>query len=194
MLRSFPAANESSLQITVAQGILKDRKMDGLVRQLTELGVSRWVPFIAERSVPRPDAQRFQARKKRWEKIAREAVKQCRRGRIPDICDLRTFEEMLALGTASDLRIVFWENETEPVRLSDFPETGVDHSQAFIVLGPEGGLTNAEIALAKSRGFITAALGPRILKSDTATVTACVIVQYLFGDMGQKNLDKNRGV
>ena len=57
--RRFPVDAESSLQITVAQGFLKDRKMDGLVRQLTELGISRWVPYTAERSIPRPDTERL---------------------------------------------------------------------------------------------------------------------------------------
>lgn len=192
--RRFTASAESSLQITVAQGFLKERKMDGLVRQLTELGISRWVPFTAERSVSRPNPDRLNSRLKRWEKIAREAVKQCRRGRVPEIGDLISFTDMLEMGNPYDLKIVFWEKETEPLSTTRFSESTDRYTNAFIVLGPEGGLTDQEAQRARELGFVTAALGPRILKAETATVAACVIVQFLFGDMGQKNLDKDQGV
>jgi len=185
VIRTFPAANEPTLYITLAQGFLKERKMDALVRQTTELGICRWVPYIAERSIPRPKGDRFESRKKRWEKISREAAKQCRRSRVPEICDLLSFEKMLALGEGVDLKIIFWENETEPLHRSCFSELRENFPQALVVLGPEGGLTDQEVAKAKSCDFVTAALGPRILRADTATVAACAIVQYLFGDLGK---------
>ena len=75
------ACGESSLAITLAMGFLKDKKMDTLVRQLTELGIRSFLPFFCRRSIPRPDEERMRKRKSRWEKIAREAVKQCGRGR-----------------------------------------------------------------------------------------------------------------
>lgn len=183
LLNTPDTLRESPISLTVAQGFLKERKMDSLVRQLTELGIDRWVPFIAERSVARPDARRMDSRLKRWETIAREAVKQCRRHRIPQIDRLHAFDEMLQLGEAHDTRLIFWENETQCPK-APAAETADRPRAILIVLGPEGGLTEREIGLAATRGFTTAALGPRILRAETATLAACVIVQHLFGDMG----------
>ena len=78
VLGNRPGLAESPARITVAQGFLKDKKMDALIRQLTELGISRWIPFCGERSVARPDAERLARRSERWRKIATEALKQCR--------------------------------------------------------------------------------------------------------------------
>jgi 16S rRNA (uracil1498-N3)-methyltransferase len=191
LIRSFPSTAESSIRITVAQGFLKERKMDGLVRQLSELGITKWMPFIAERSVPMPDKKQLLTRTKRWEKIAREAVKQCRRGRIMKIGGTASFSEVLNLAQVCDLKISFWEDESRPVQAIN-PE-GRIHS-VFALIGPEGGFTQKEIENAKDHGFITAGLGPRILRAETAAVAASVLLQYLFGDMNQKYLDKKTGV
>jgi len=185
VIRSFPSATESSVDITVAQALLKDRKMDLLVRQLTELGIARWIPFIAKRSVPRPDEKRLITRIERWKKIAKEAAKQCKRCRPPKIDATVSFEEVLNLGKDSDLKIVFWEEESKPVDKELSVSNVKPAEKIFILLGPEGGFTLKEVESAKARGFITAALGPRILRAETATVAACTLLQYLFGDMGK---------
>jgi len=190
IIRSFPSIAESPVQITIAQAFLQYRKMDGLVRQLTELGITKWIPFIAKRSVPRPNDRRLSARMKRWERIAREALKQCKRARIPEIGDTVSFDEMLNTGKGYDLKIAFWENESRPVgfELSTMPDG--QFQKILIMLGPEGGFTSEEIECARACGFITAALGPRILRTETATIAACSLVQYLFGDMGKNFLTK----
>lgn len=194
-VRRLPNANESPLRITLAQGMLKDRKMDDLVRQVTELGICRWAPFIAERSVSRPGGARIETRMRRWETISREAVKQCRRNRVADIRGPLSFEQMLDLSEEAELKILFWEKAGSPLRPSQvLADVNPPPLHAVVVLGPEGGLTDEEVARAESRGFFAASLGPRILKADTATVAACAIVQYLFGDLGQKNLDKAQGL
>jgi len=191
VIRRFPSKTESPVQITIAQAFLKAKKMDGLVRQLTELGITKWIPFVAQRSVSRPDRKQLQLRTERWNKIAQEALKQCRRGRMPEICPTLSVDEVLALGQAHELKIVFWENESKPINIL-FPKQDRKFNNIFAMLGPEGGLTEQEIESARSKGFVTAALGPRILKAETATIAACALLQYTFGDMGQKNLDKKR--
>ncbi len=121
----------------------------------------------------------------RWNKIAREALKQCKRGCVPQIEEAATFKEMLNQSQACDIKIAFWENESEPVKvLLPGPERQIE--KIFVLLGPEGGFTAKEIEQARTRGFITAALGPRILRAETASVAACVLLQYLYGDMGQE--------
>jgi len=185
VIRSFLSTAESSVQITVAQALLKDRKMDSLVRQLTELGITRWIPFIAKRSVPRPDKKRLFTRTERWKKIAQEALKQCKRSCSPEIGTTVSFEEVLNLGKDNDLKIVFWEKESKPVN-KELPASNLKPPEKiFILLGPEGGFTLKEVENAKASGFITASLGPRILRAETATIAACTLLQYLFGDMGK---------
>jgi len=182
VIRRFPSAAESPVQITVAQGFLKEKKMDGLVRQLSELGINKWNPFIADRSVPRPDKKQLSARTKRWEKISKEAIKQCKRGCIMEIDDTVSFEEILNLSQTADLKIAFWENELQPLN-AELPRPDRNINKIYVLLGPEGGFTQQEIESARDRGFVTASLGPRILRAETATVAACVLLQHLFGDM-----------
>lgn len=184
IIQHYRTHTESPLSITVAQGYLKDRKMDGVLRQLTEMGITRWMPFIAERSVPRPTEDRIADRVKRWRKISMESVKQCRRGMIPDIRYMPSFKEMLASANQFQLKILFWEEAQDRLDANRFSDITQKESNAFIILGPEGGLTNQEVHLATNQGFSEASLGPRILKADTAAIAACAVVQYLFGDMG----------
>ena len=182
VIRRFPSTAESPVQITVAQGFLKEKKMDGLVRQLSELGIIKWIPFIAERSISRPDKKQLSARTKRWEKISKEVVKQCKRGCIMEIGDTVSFEEILNLSQTADLKIAFWEDELQPLN-ANLPESNDKTKKIFALLGPEGGFTKQEIESARNRRFVTASLGPRILRAETATVAACVLLQHLFGDM-----------
>lgn len=185
--RRLPSTSESPIQIIIAQGLLKDKKMDGLVRQLTELGITKWIPFLANRSVPKPDKKQQVKRKERWETITKEAAKQCKRGRIPQISELVSFDNVVDMGASCDLKFIFWENELTPID-SVKTMSDIQSDTVFAILGPEGGLTSQEIEIAKSRGFISASLGPRILKAETATIAACALLQYLFGDMGKKPL------
>lgn len=180
--KSFLLLSESSVQITLAQGILKDRKMDALIRALTELGVDCWMPFYAARSVPVPGKKGLKKRLNRWEKIALEAVKQCRRGRFPEITPVDTFDDMLAASTGCELKIIFWEGASQAF---DLPRTAPRKPQKImVVVGPEGGFDPDEVRRARAHGFLSGGLGPRILRAETATLSACALVQYRFGDMG----------
>lgn len=176
------AQSESPVKLTLAQALLKDRKMDDLVHPLTELGLTRWIPFTSQRTVPRPDPKRFAVRRTRWEKIATEAVKQCHRSRIPLISELLGFKETLAQAEDYDLKILFWENAEAPL----VPERHARPESVFIMVGPEGGFTVEEAGQAMDAGFVPADLGPRILRAQTATLVACCLAQYLFGDMGKR--------
>jgi 16S rRNA (uracil1498-N3)-methyltransferase len=186
MARKLATITESFIQLIVAQGFLRQKKMDALVRQLSELGMTRWIPFFSERSVPRPDKKRLVARLQRWQKIVQESYKQCGRSILPEITPPVSFEEVLALGQACTLKYIFWENESQPLP----PKSGIRPAKTgyriIVVLGPEGGFTSQEIEKAKDCGFEVAGLGPRILRAETATIAACTLMQYIFGDMGKK--------
>ncbi len=159
--------------------------MDDLVRQLTELGITKWFPFIAERSVAKPDKKRLSSRKERWEKIAVESLKQCKRGCIPEIGDTVSIEGALEIAKECDLKIVFWEDESFSLN-ELLKDSHKDIKTIFLMLGPEGGFSSKEIEKSKKFGFVSVSLGPRILKADTAPIAACSIIQYIFGDMGNK--------
>ena len=178
---------ESPVEITLAQGYLKDKKMDELARRLTELGVTRWVPFIARRSVAQPDARRSSARYERWQKISLEAVKQCRRSKPLVIESPLSFEQALQQAQSSDLRLFFWETGGED--LAAFLETPAKPRRIFLMVGPEGGFDKVEHEAAGEHGFKTVHLGPRILRAETAALAVSVLAQYLFGDLGQNVLD-----
>jgi len=173
---------ESPIRISVAQALLKDRKMDTLIRQLTELGIHRWLPFPAERSVPRPDPRRSENRLARWEKIALEALKQCRRNHPPLIEPQASYAAVLDEAETSNLKWMFSETAREP--LSEASTASGRIESVFLMIGPGGGFTTREIATAISHGFFPASLGPRILRAETATVAACALAQHVYGDLG----------
>ncbi len=188
----LPENPDSAPEIILAQGYLKDKKMDNLVRPLTELGVSRWLPFLAARSVPAPEQKRLLGRYQRWQKISLEAVKQCGRRRPMTIAPLVPFETALDQARECDTRIVFYEKQSDTgIRP---PATAATPASVFVMVGPEGGFDPDEIELASRAGFSVLGLGPRILRAETAALTAAVLAQYLFGDMSQNFLDNPQAV
>jgi 16S rRNA (uracil1498-N3)-methyltransferase len=186
IIQEKPTTAESPTEIIIGQAVLKDRKMDILIRHLTELGITRWLPFYASRCVAQPKTGRLTARMQRWQTISREAMKQSKRGRSMDIGTPVSFDDALARLHACDIKILFSENET--LALDTLPQgpSATDNLTVAAFLGPEGGFTDHEVALARDCGFVTVSLGPRILRSETATISAAVLLQYLFGDLGKK--------
>ena len=169
----------SPLELVVAQGFLKEKKMDTIVRHLTELGLSRWIPVMSERSVARPDKRRMAERMRRWEAIAIESLKQCGLSRLPAISPAMTLNELVNDREEYDGKIVFWEEEKTPIA-DLFPS---NPKKVLVLIGPEGGFTADEIQLAQTFGFKSISLGPRILRAETAAIAACTLVQYLYGDI-----------
>jgi len=189
ILHRIDSIDDPPVEITFAQAFLKARKMDLLVRQLTELGISKWIPFIAKRSVPKPDTKHLFTRAERWGKIVLEALKQSNRGRFTEIGETVSFEDILGLAPDHDLKIVFWENESKPLHRALSSNTD-SYRKILAMMGPEGGFTPEEIEDARAAGFVTATLGPRTLRAETASIVACALLQYLFGDMGKNVLTK----
>ena len=171
-------------RIVVAQAFLKEKKMDDLVRKLSELGIAGWIPFFSQRSIARPDKDRLVGRTHRWKRIAAEAAKQCRRSDILPIYDPLRFKELLDFSRSCDLKIVFWENENVPLDRDPGLKGEESSKKILLMLGPEGGFAEQEIEMARGCGFKVAGLGPRILRAETATLAACTLIQYLYGDMG----------
>jgi 16S rRNA (uracil1498-N3)-methyltransferase len=174
------AETEAPVHITLAQAFLKDKKMDTVLRQVIELGIVRWLPYYGTYSVPKSDKSRMKTRQERWEKIARESLKQCQRSVLPEICQAVSYQDALNTGAGCDLKIMFWEKSRDPLLLLKSHIEKPCRS-ICLFLGPEGGFSKEEVDDAVRNGFITRSLGPRILKAETASVA---LIQHLFGDMG----------
>jgi 16S rRNA (uracil1498-N3)-methyltransferase len=158
-------SRESPLSLTVAVAPPKGDRMSFLVQKLTELGVTRLVPLEAERGRPAESLQR-------WSRIASEACKQSGRSRTPEVAAPRSFEDVLK----EEGNLMAAHPGAPPLSA---PRAGA----IFTLIGPEGGWSEREIALAAARGVTLFGLGPRTLRTETAALAAATLLQYLAGDL-----------
>ena len=168
---------EPSVFVTLYAGMPKGDKLELIVQKAVELGVSRIVPVLTARSISRPDKKAADKRRERLARVALEAAKQCGRGRVPEVAALTGFAE--AIESAEGKKIFFYEGGGAP--LQDCVST--ENAEISIFIGPEGGFAAEEVDLAKTHGAITATLGPRILRTETAPLAALSIIMHLTGNM-----------
>jgi 16S rRNA (uracil1498-N3)-methyltransferase len=180
LMDSRPSETESPLPLTVCSGMLKHQKMDDVIQGLTQIGVTRWIPFFCERSIPSPDPGALARRMARWQTIANETIKQCRRSRVVDISFPMTLDRILDTAHQFDHCIVFWEQEGEPLFRLTPKKTG---NRTLVLIGPEGGFSESEIRKASAKGVIPYSLGPRILRAETASICGAALIQHRLGDM-----------
>ncbi len=175
-------ATESPLPITLLQGICRNPRMDNLIQKSTELGVHRIVPVSCQRSVARIEASRATKKLAHWQNIAVSACEQCGRARIPAIdtpCKPAVaFEQHVSADATKLLLDPVGQHALETVLHPDRP--------VALFIGPEGGLTKDEIAAATDFGFRRIRLGPRVLRTETAPITALSIIQFLAGDLNKR--------
>lgn len=181
VLETYPPLPGPAVPVTLLVGLPKADKMDFIIEKATELGCSRIVPFRSSRTIPRLDGVEARRRLLRWERVAVAAAKQCGSGRVPEISPLLPFPEALAVASACDARIVFYEGE-ERFGLKAVLERMRNVSGAALLIGPEGGFSEDEVRAAEAHGFARAGLGPRILRVETAALAAVAMVMYHFGN------------
>ena len=173
---------EPSVRVTLVQGLPKADKMDWIVQKATELGVSRIIPIAMERSVVRLSEADGRKKTERWQKISREAGKQCGRCFLPEICLPLSIEQLTAKTDLPALNVVPWEEADGfgPLALHNaWPKT----DSLGILIGPEGGISSREIGMLKSGGFLPMTLGKRILRTETAGIAAVASLMCLYGEM-----------
>ena len=151
--------------------------MDFLVQKTSELGIARIVPVVTERSVARPDAEA--GRRARWEKIAREAARQCGRADVPAVAAPVSLAEALAASGLPARRLALFEGETS--RSLRAALVGAGPAATALLVGPEGGFAPAEVASAHGAGFEAVGLGDRILRVETAAIVAVALVAGAYG-------------
>ncbi len=175
-----PVERESSLSIRLIQGISKGERMDVTLQKATELGATRISPVTCERSVVRLDEERAERRHERWSSILHSACEQCGRNRMPQLDELQKLERVLSEAQCLDEgRMVLAPTGSHSLRETPQP------TRLSVLIGPEGGLSEAEIDLAVSRGFTPVRLGTRILRTETAGLAILAAVQTLWGDLGE---------
>ncbi len=179
VLFSRECANEPSLELTLFQALPKGDKMEFIIQKAVELGCSRIVPFISERCVSRPDAKSLSKKQERWQKIAEGAAMQSGRGIIPEVCEAVDFDKMLKLAAAQDMSYFFYE--LGGLSLTRQPPVG--ERRVGMIIGSEGGFSPEEAQAAEQAGLLTASLGPRILRCETAPLAALSALMILTGNM-----------
>lgn len=176
-----PSRSEPRLQVSVYMGLPKADKLEHVIQKATELGAYEIVAFPCERSVSRPDEKAMAKKLERWQKIAASAAEQSGRGRIPQVVALSSFSEAVARAARAQWGVLFYELE-HACGLREAAE-GRLRDTAALLTGPEGGLTEKEVAEARAAGLAVCTLGPRILRCETAPLCALSALLYAAGEL-----------
>ncbi len=197
------ATAEPATHITLYQAVLKGERFGWALQKGVEVGVSAFVPLICERNIV-DDMTAIEHKRPRWEQIIREAAEQCGRSRLPALLPAQLFRqavkssqpldrgtsEVAAVSSAAGgmpagpVRLIPWEGEREThLRAALAACNAAADRRIQIFVGPEGGFTAEEIALARSYGIRPVTLGPRILRAETAGIIATALILYEMGDL-----------
>lgn len=173
-----PKEVESPLEIYLAQGIARGEKMDFIVQKAVELGVKKIIPLVTERCNVRLDNEREEKRLHHWQSVAVSACEQSGRNQLPDVLAPQSFAAWLPKAQADQCFVL------SPHVEEKLPTKGLPQSASILLLiGPEGGLTDQEVVVAKQQGFSPLNLGPRVLRTETATIAAIAMLQSRYGDL-----------
>ncbi|MEK6801891.1 MAG: RsmE family RNA methyltransferase [Nitrospirota bacterium] len=173
---------ETGPPLLLAQALLKGDHMDWVVQKASELGVRTILPLISRHGVVRPQPDRIAAQVARWQRIATEAAQQSEQWQPPEV--LEPLESRRYFSTHKATRSLLLAERHEAAALARIPLPSLPSEQLTVIIGPEGGWAEEEIALALSQNCQAVSLGECILRADTAAVTALSIVQSRLGRLG----------
>lgn len=181
-LEVLAESHEPAVKITLAQGLAKGEKMDFIIQKAVELGSCSIVPVAMEHSVVRLDGAKADKKVERWQKIAEAAAKQSKRDIIPQVQPVQTVSQMLANNNCKT-KIIAYECEDRMSLKTALREAG-QLEDLLLIIGPEGGISEAELAKAREAGAVPVSLGRRILRAETAGLVAMSAIFYETGDLG----------
>lgn len=175
------ADKKLSINITLAQSIIKAQKQDYIIQKATELGVSRIIPFISKNTVVKIHSDKDNKQKvERWEKIAYESVKQCERANLPEISQIISFNELIEIDEF-DVKLVCTERDSQ-LSIKEFLRTNpvdkLKNPNILLIIGPEGGWDDSEFDKFQEKNIPQVTLGKLILRAETAVVTALADIIY----------------
>lgn len=168
---------QSSLELHLAIGISRGERMDWVLQKATELGVTQIIPLITERTEVKIKGEKQDKKIQHWQQIIISACEQCQRNILPILQEPKVVDDWLKT-VSTDYRFVLHHRNDQSLSQSSVPKS------VTLLIGPEGGLSEKEIALAEIEKFQSLRLGPRVLRTETAPVAAISLVQYLWGDLG----------
>lgn len=177
VLRHEDIDRESSLNITLVQGISKGQRMDYSIQKAVELGANAIQPIITERCTIRQKGDRVERKGVHWAGIIRSASEQSGRTHLPQLLETLPLRDYLKNTTNTVLKLVL-----DPLAQHHLGDLSLQHQQIDLLVGPEGGLTEHEKQAACEAGFKSISLGPRILRTETAGAATIAAIQALWGD------------
>lgn len=170
-----PNETEPTVEVVLYQALPKSDKMDLIMQKAVELGVTKIVPILTKRCVSRPDEKSMKKKIVRYQKIVKEAAKQCGRGIIPVVDEMKTFEQVIQNPDNLEKMIIFYEGGGE--RINDI--VSQNQKSVGIIIGSEGGFDLEEVEKAVDNGILKATLGKLILRCETAPLTAISILMNI---------------
>ena len=177
LLKFDPVERESPLKITLVQALATSDKMDLIVQKAVELGISAIQPVATERATLKLTGERAQKRVAHWQAIAQAACEQCGRNRVPAVAEVIALEAWLAAPTKDNRLMLHPQAESSLVELSNITP------HLVILVGPEGGFSERETALAGKCGVKSVRFGPRVLRTETAALAALAAINAVYGDL-----------
>lgn len=171
---------EAKVRVSVYMAFPKADKLEHVIQKATELGAYEIVAFPSARCVSRPDEKSLKKKLERWQKIAASAAEQSGRGKIPEVVVLPSYRDAVSRAAQADLALLFYENE-HAVTLRMAMESA-KYQTVSLLTGPEGGIEESEVELARSAGMQICTLGSRILRCETAPLCALSAVMYASGE------------
>ncbi len=173
-------AAEPSVNVTLYQAVPKMDKLEYIIQKSVELGVSRIVPILTRRCISRPDSKDFTKKLARLNKISEEAAKQSGRGIIPEVTPMMTWKNAVEMMSQEDLTVILYEEQGG----CSFGEVDFEGKKNIgIVIGSEGGFDSEEVKTVLDNGAVQVWLGKRILRCETAPITAASILMFLTNNM-----------
>ncbi|MGM7721067.1 16S rRNA (uracil(1498)-N(3))-methyltransferase [Metabacillus sp. Hm71] len=175
--------HELPIEVVIASGLPKGDKLEWIIQKGTELGAASFIPFNAARSIVKLEPKKFGKKLDRWRKIAKEAAEQSYRNKVPSVFEPCQFADLLKHAADYDVKIVAYEESAkqgEKKNLAKAFAKLTEGGSLFVVFGPEGGLTEQEVAKLEGEGFLTCSFGPRILRTETAPLYVLSAVSYYF--------------
>ncbi len=173
-------AVESSLKICVCQALPEKERFELVLQKMTEIGVTRIVPFVSRHSTTVEQRDAGQKKSHRWPDVLLRAGRQCRRAQLPELMEVIDFETMLDALADWDVKLLLSEKNTAWSFREGIGTAKPD--RIAVIVGPEGGFADEEITLAQSRGVVPVSVGRRILRTETAAIVAATLAQFCVGD------------
>jgi len=180
VLLERPSPPEPALELVLYQSLVRPQRFELVLEKGTELGVARFVPLVSGRAQVKTEGG--SQRVERWRRIVTEAAEQCGRGRVPAVDPPLAFAQ--AVRTAPGLRLLPWEGERSQGLRTYLHSVKPKPATVSVFIGPEGGFSAEEAALAREAGCLAVSLGPRILRSETAGIVAAALVMHELGELG----------